>query len=196
MSTCNKSSLSLLATVVATSWATPAYAVAAPSTSGFGMAITELTEDLKYVPNDECFYPVTFKPHLDAGETDYAFIPYSYLPSDTVIFLLERGISQSAIQPDGAWAYKQNFTTDLAYSMTNRVEVDAPNVALVFGDAEPFMEPYKTFAEVEAADNLTGWQAMARTGIVCTQANMTSTFEGYSKYAVSFTFPDVYHTHI
>ena len=65
--------------------------------------------------------------------------------------------------------------------------VDAPNAALVFGDAEPFMEPYKTFAEVEAANDLTGWQAMARIGIMCTQANMT-VFKGYSKYAVSLVF--------
>ena len=170
-----KPSLSLLATVVAT-WAT----TTPVASFGFGMAITELTEDLGYVPADECFYPVTFKPHLDAGETDYAFIPHSYLPSETVM-----------IAPEGAWAYKQNFTTDLAYSKTAIVAVDAPNVALVFGEGEPFMEPFTTFAQVEAAENLTGWQAMARTGIVCTQANMT-VFDGYSKYAVSFTFPDVY----
>lgn len=136
----------------------------------FAISITELTEDLGADIDDECWNAVTFQPHLDAGQTDYAWVPHSQLSPEAL-----------ALAPVGAWAYKRNYTTDLLYSKVEIVAVDAPDAALVFGEAEPFLDPYKTFAEVEAA-SLPGWQAMAQTGIMCTKADDRLDAD-YSKFA-------------
>lgn len=140
----------------------------------FALSITEITEDLGVTIQEECWNQVTFKPHLDAGQTDYAWVPSSQLSEEA-----------KKIAPEGAWAYKQNFTTDLVYSKVSLVEVDAPDAALIFGQAEPFLEPYHTFSEVIAAQNLTGWRLGAQTGIKCTEADVDTQEDSelYSKYA-------------
>ena len=152
---------------------TPALSSAITVGSGpFALSITEITEDLGATIQEECWNKVTFKPHLDAGQTDYAWVPSSQMSQEAL-----------KIAPGGAWAYKQNFTTNLVYSKVSLVEVGAPDAALIFGEAEPFLEPYKTFAEVDAAQNLTGWRLGAQSGIKCTEADDTQDSDIYSKYA-------------
>lgn len=151
----------------------PAASAITVGSGPFALSITEITEDLGVTIQEECWNKVTFKPHLDAGQTDYAWVPSSQLSQEA-----------RKIAPEGAWAYKQNFTTDLVYSKVSLVEVNAPDAALIFGQAEPFLEPYKTFSEVIAAQNLTGWRLGAQTGIKCTEADDTQEDSDlYSKYA-------------
>lgn len=151
---------------------TPAASAITVGSGPFALSITEITEDLGATIQVECWNKVTFKPHLDAGQTDYAWVSSSQLSQEAL-----------KVAPEGAWAYKQNFTTDLVYSKVSLVEVDAPDAALIFGEAEPFLEPYKTFAEVDAAQNLTGWRLGAQIGIKCTEADDTQDSDLYSKYA-------------